>query len=67
MYVVSTTRTPQSVDWVCAVVGPPTEVIKKMGDKVAARRFAQSLAIPTVPGTEDSLKDLEEAYAFAER
>lgn len=61
------TKIPQSVDWICAVVGPPTEVIKKMGDKVAARQFAQILAIPTVPGTKDALRGVEEAYGFAER
>ncbi|KAM4067153.1 carbamoyl-phosphate synthase L chain, ATP binding domain-containing protein [Hirsutella rhossiliensis] len=47
-------------------VGPPTEIIRKMGDKVAARQIAQSLDIPTIPGTNGPLKDLLEAYEFAE-
>ncbi|TQV93508.1 pyruvate carboxylase [Cordyceps javanica] len=47
-------------------VGPPTEVIKRMGDKVAARHFAQSLDIPTIPGTLDALGNLEEALRFAD-
>lgn len=37
-----------------------------MGDKVAARQIAQSLGIPTIPGTNGPVEDVREAYAFAE-
>ena len=31
-------------------VGPPSEVIARMGDKVAARQLAESVGVPAVPG-----------------
>jgi acetyl-CoA carboxylase biotin carboxylase subunit len=33
-------------------VGPPADVMTKMGDKIAARRAMQAANVPTVPGTE---------------
>lgn len=38
-----------------------------MGDKVAARRIAQKLDIPTIPGTDGPLSTLHEAHEFAEK
>ena len=35
-------------------VGPPPDAIRAMGDKAAARRLADSLGIPTVPGYDDA-------------
>ncbi|PTQ51685.1 MAG: Biotin carboxylase of acetyl-CoA carboxylase [Brockia lithotrophica] len=46
-------------------VGPPAEVIARMGDKSAARRTMRSLGIPVLPGTE-VLHDVEEALREAE-
>ena len=46
-------------------VGPPSEVIARMGDKAAARRTMRSLGIPVLPGT-DILHDVEEALREAE-
>jgi acetyl-CoA carboxylase biotin carboxylase subunit len=40
-------------------IGPPPEVLELMGDKVAARRMAQRLGIPVLPGTEHALEDGE--------
>lgn len=48
------------------VVGPPTDVIKKMGDKVAARQLVSSLGIPTIPGTVNALNTVQEAQDFAD-
>ncbi|RDA92131.1 hypothetical protein CP533_6077 [Ophiocordyceps camponoti-saundersi (nom. inval.)] len=48
-------------------VGPPTDIIEKMGDKVAARRIAHEFGIPTIPGTDGPLGDLQETYEFADR
>ncbi|EGX94971.1 pyruvate carboxylase [Cordyceps militaris CM01] len=47
-------------------VGPSTEVLRTMGDKVAARAFAQRLGISTIPGTGAALQNVEEALAFAD-
>ena len=40
-------------------IGPPPEVIRLMGDKVAARRTMAAAGIPLVPGVQDSLSDDE--------
>jgi pyruvate carboxylase len=42
-------------------VGPRPELLKLMGDKVAARALAQKLKVPTLPGTEDPIDDRDEA------
>src|SRR5262249_28106393 len=49
-----------------AFVGPPAAVMEQMADKVAARRMAQSLGIPVIPGTPEPLPDAEAAVAAAE-
>jgi geranyl-CoA carboxylase alpha subunit len=33
-------------------VGPPPEVIRRMGDKAEAKRIAREAGVPTIPGTE---------------
>lgn len=50
-----------------AVVGPPTEVIDKMGDKVAARQVAKNINIPTIPGTDGPLRSVWEAQEFVQQ
>jgi hypothetical protein len=47
-----------------AVVGPPTEVIERMGDKVHARQIARRCNIPTIPGTDGPLYDIQDAHDF---
>src|SRR3989338_9194639 len=46
-------------------IGPTSEAITNMGDKVKARELMRKANVPIVPGTEGSLKDMEEAKAFA--
>jgi len=46
-------------------VGPRVELLKLMGDKVAARALAQKVGVPTLPGTEDPISDREEALKAA--
>lgn len=46
-------------------VGPPPAAIRAMGDKVAARRLARSLGVPTVPGTLEPVTTEEAARAAA--
>jgi len=47
-------------------IGPSPEHIRLMGDKVAAKRTAQELGIPVVPGGQ-AVTDLDQARAEAER
>ncbi len=48
-------------------IGPSPEVIARMGDKTAARRAMIEAGVPVTPGTEHSLKDLDEAITIAEQ
>jgi pyruvate carboxylase len=47
-------------------VGPRSEVLELMGDKVAARAMAQKLEIPTLPGTKDPIQDRAKAMKAAQ-
>lgn len=46
-------------------IGPTSKAIANMGDKVKARELMKKANVPIVPGTEGSLKDMDEAKAFA--
>ena len=46
-------------------VGPGAAVIRKMGDKIQARRAMQAADIPVVPGSDRNLESLDEALALA--
>jgi len=46
-------------------VGPRPELLDMMGDKTAARALAARLNIPTLPGTEDPIRDREQALKVA--
>jgi acetyl-CoA carboxylase biotin carboxylase subunit len=46
-------------------VGPTPDQIRAMGDKATARRTMIEVGVPTVPGTEGEVDDLEEAQALA--
>ena len=48
-------------------VGPSSDAIRLMGDKVAARVTAQEAGVPTVPGSDGAIDDPEEAVAVAEQ
>lgn len=48
-------------------VGPGVQAIRTMGDKAAARAAAQSAGVPTVPGSDGVVDDVEEAVRVAER
>ncbi len=47
-------------------VGPTSEQIRRMGDKVAARRTMIEAGVPVVPGTEEALTDPRLARKMAE-
>jgi pyruvate carboxylase subunit A len=47
-------------------IGPSAEVIRKMGDKIAARKAMQAAGIPVVPGSDGNLASLKEALKLAD-
>ncbi len=54
------------VDNGIAFVGPSADAIDAVGDKLQARRIAQELGVPTVPGT-DHVKAVGDAVAFGRK
>ena len=48
-------------------VGPDPEVIELLGDKIQARRSAESLGLPVIPGSAGAVDDGPAALAAAER
>ncbi|KQB85965.1 acetyl/propionyl/methylcrotonyl-CoA carboxylase subunit alpha [Corynebacterium lowii] len=47
-------------------IGPNPETIDSLGDKVSARRIAESVGAPLAPGTSDPVDTWEQARDFAE-
>ncbi|HXF58109.1 MAG TPA: biotin carboxylase N-terminal domain-containing protein [Actinomycetota bacterium] len=45
-------------------VGPPASALRLAGDKVGARRLAESVGVPAVPGTRDPISGPEDVVAF---
>ncbi|XP_043232685.1 pyruvate carboxylase, mitochondrial-like isoform X2 [Amphibalanus amphitrite] len=48
-------------------VGPSPEVVRRMGDKVAARRAAIEAGVRVVPGTDNPVTSTEEAVQFCQK
>jgi pyruvate carboxylase len=46
-------------------IGPPSDVLDKMGDKLSAKAIAIACGVPVIPGTAKPLKDAEEALEKA--
>ena len=46
-------------------VGPTPDQIRQMGDKAAARKLAQKLRVPTVPGSPGPVEDVAAALGLA--
>ena len=46
-------------------VGPPAEAIRRMGDKLAAKRLAVSAGLNPVPGHDEAVSDADEAVCIA--
>jgi acetyl-CoA carboxylase, biotin carboxylase subunit len=47
-------------------VGPDADAIRLLGDKVAAREVAREVGVPTVPGSDGRIANMEEARALVE-
>ncbi|WP_217181043.1 acetyl-CoA carboxylase biotin carboxylase subunit [Streptomyces sp. AC495_CC817] len=47
-------------------VGPSSEVIRRMGDKIEAKKIARRAGVPTVPGSDGAIADRDEAFRVAE-
>jgi acetyl-CoA carboxylase, biotin carboxylase subunit len=50
-----------------AFIGPKSEHIRLMGDKVEAKRTAARLGLPLVPGSDGPLENVEEALSIAKK
>ncbi|HHT16660.1 MAG TPA: ATP-grasp domain-containing protein, partial [Papillibacter sp.] len=48
-----------------AFIGPPSDVLAKMGDKLSAKAIAESCNVPVIPGVTEPLKDADEALEKA--
>jgi len=42
-------------------IGPSAEIMKKMGDKIEAKKTAKKLGLPVIEGSEGNIKSLQEA------
>lgn len=47
-------------------IGPSAEIIGKMGDKIEARKIADSASVPTIPGSDGVVKEFNKALEIAE-
>ena len=50
-----------------AFIGPASNVLDTMGDKVAARAIAEKANVPVIPGTRDPVETEQDALRFAEQ
>jgi pyruvate carboxylase len=48
-------------------IGPSPDVLRKAGDKLAARNLAVELGIPVIPGTVEAVEELEVALKLAKQ
>ena len=48
-------------------IGPPPNLIRKMGDKSEAKKTMKEAGVPVVPGSEGVVEDIEEARKIAEK
>jgi acetyl-CoA carboxylase biotin carboxylase subunit len=48
-------------------IGPKSDVIRRMGDKAAARTAMMQAGVPVIPGSQDVISDFKNARKIAER
>ncbi len=49
-----------------AFIGPTPEILDQMGDKINSKNIADQVGVPTIPGSKEPIKSLEEAKEIAE-
>lgn len=47
-------------------IGPKSDIIQLMGDKIQARKFMAELGVPLIKGSQGAIEDFEEASKIAE-
>ena len=55
------------IDAGLAWIGPPPSATRAIGDKIKARRIAESAGVPIVPGTLEPLQSVDEITAFGDQ
>ncbi len=48
-------------------IGPSSKTIADMGDKIRARKMMKKAGIPVLPGTDEPIKDVDEALKMAKK
>jgi len=48
-------------------IGPTADVIRHMGHKIEARRSMIEAQVPVIPGSDENLADIKEAFALADK
>lgn len=48
-----------------AFIGPTSETMKMMGDKISSKVVAQRVDVPTIPGTKEAIRTAEDAARIA--
>ncbi len=48
-------------------IGPGPQAIRAMGDKITARETVRKVGVPIMPGTQNAIKDKEDALKMAKR
>ena len=46
-------------------IGPKSDLIRKMGDKIQAKKIAEKLGLPTIKGSDGAINDLKHAKQIA--
>lgn len=49
------------------LIGPSGEVIEAMGDKITSKQLMRKANIPTIPGTDEAIEDIDKARDIAEK
>jgi len=47
-------------------IGPPSDVIRRMGDKAAAKRLMKEAGVPVVPGSDGIVESVDDAVRIAD-
>ena len=48
-------------------IGPSPRAMRKVGDKISARRLAEAAGVPVLPGLTDAITDIERVERFGEQ